>query len=259
MGRVRAEKEFRMHTSHRALSSVTIPSKKKAWVRPVALTVLCLACASAAALGVDALRQRQAVGPFIEPVPADPAAWFAQKMRADTRAPDFTASRVTDGTEVRLSDFRGGKPVVLIFGSLSCDRLCAQAEELERLYRAYRDRADFLFVYIREAHGRGAVVPIHSRAAMQKAMAEHNLSIPCVRDSGAAEGAYDAWPKRLVVVGPDGRIVLDAGRGMPERWDLEEVEAWLRSHTSPVPERAKKASAGQGDPPGQEHRPVPPV
>jgi hypothetical protein len=123
---------------------------------------------------------------------------------------------------------------VLIFGSLSCGPLRAQSEELERLYRAYRDRADFLFVYIREAHMRGAVLPMNSRDAVRKAMAAHNLSIPCALDGGTALRAYDAWPKRLVIVGAEGRIVLDAGRGLPDRWDLDEVEAWLKSHAHPA-------------------------
>jgi peroxiredoxin len=217
-----------MHTTNSSLSSVTIPTKKKTWARAMALAVICLACASAGALGIDALRHRQAVGAFTQVAPADPASWYAMKMPASSRAPDFAASRVPDGKPVRLSDFQGRKPVVLIFGSLSCDRLCAQAGQLERLYRSYRDRAEFLFVYIREAH-MPAQVQTRSCAALQAALAAHKLSLPCVLDSGSAERAYDAWPKRLVIVGADGSIVLDAGRGLPDRWDLDEVEAWLRS------------------------------
>jgi hypothetical protein len=240
-----------MHTSNPALRSVTIPTKKKTWARPMALAVICLACASAGALAIDAVLQWQADGGIKEATPADPAAWFAMKMPARTRAPDFMASRVLDGKTVRLSDFQGSKPVVLIFGSLSCDRLCAQEEELERLYRAYRDRAEFLFVYIREAHA-PTEVPTRSCAAVQAAMAAHKLSIPCALDSGSAERTYDAWPKRLVIVGADGLIGLDAGRGLPDRWDLDEVEAWLRSHTllsdpSPaVPQRQAAFKGAQG-------------
>jgi hypothetical protein len=196
----------------------------------MALTVICLGCASAGALGVDALRQRQTDGEPSAIIFHDAASWYAVRMPAGTRAPDFTASRVTDGKVVRLSDFQGRRPVVLIFGSLSCDRLFAQSEELEGLYRSYRDRADFLFVYIREAHLSAAVLPSNSRDAVRKAMAAQKLSIPCALDDGTAESAYDAWPKRLVIVGADGRIALDAGHGLPDVWDLHEVEAWLKRH-----------------------------
>jgi hypothetical protein len=37
----------------------------------------------------------------------------------NTEAPDFSLASLDEGGEVRLSDFRGHKPVVLIFGSFS--------------------------------------------------------------------------------------------------------------------------------------------
>jgi peroxiredoxin len=37
--------------------------------------------------------------------------------RAGDMAPDFTLSDVTGNESVRLSDFRGQKPVALVFGS----------------------------------------------------------------------------------------------------------------------------------------------
>jgi peroxiredoxin len=153
------------------------------------------------------------------------------KMQAGAPAPELTLTRITDGKAIHLSDICGHKPVVLIFGSLSCDRLCAQTDDLERLYRTYHDRAEFLFVYIREVHQRAEVPPSNRRNAVQQAIAAQKLTIPCALDSGKAEAAYNAWPKRLVVVGADGRIVLDAGRGLPDLWDLSEVEAWLKTQS----------------------------
>jgi hypothetical protein len=52
---------------------------------------------------------------------------------------------------------------------------------------------------------------------------------------GEVERAYDAYPKRLVVVGSDGRVVYDGGRGTgggPSEWDLREVETHIRTALS---------------------------
>jgi peroxiredoxin len=45
------------------------------------------------------------------------AAWFRSRMPAGAAAPDFALPRFAGGGEVRLSGFRGHRPVVLAFGS----------------------------------------------------------------------------------------------------------------------------------------------
>ena len=58
---------------------------------------------------------------------------------------------------------------------------------------------------------------------------------------GDAERAFDAYPKRLVVVGADGGIAYDGGRGAklgPSAWDLGAVEAHLRAAGSRAGVRA---------------------
>jgi hypothetical protein len=92
------------------------------------LLLLCLTGGSAAALGVDALLNRE---PPLEdqPLPESQwspgpgvvgsAAWMASKLPDGTPAPDFTLPRLTDRSAVTLSAFRGHKPVVLIFGSFT--------------------------------------------------------------------------------------------------------------------------------------------
>jgi hypothetical protein len=156
---------------------------------------------------------------------------------------NFTLPDVTSGQDVRLSDFRGRRPVVLIFGSPGRGTLRDQAGRLEDLFRAYRGRAAFLFIALREAPALPPVgPPADSREQTRQAMTFLGLSFPCLLDTryGDTTRAYRAWPQRLAIVGVNGRLALDAGCGLPEGWDLREVEAWLMDH----PREASEARRG---------------
>jgi peroxiredoxin len=225
-----------MHCQPSRPDCAPIPKQKRRRTGLLTVAFLCLAAGIAGALGVESLlhaRLHEGSDGRLDTPRHSAAEWFAATLPVGSAAPDFTLPRLEDGRQVRLSSFRGHKPVVLVFGSLSCDRLCDQWDELERLRRAYQGRAEFLFVYIREAHMDAP--RDRSRPPMewvQQTVAERKLAFPCIfAGGGEVERAYDAWPKRLVVVGVDGRIALDAGRGLPDRWELDEVEAWLESHT----------------------------
>ena len=75
---------------------------------------------------------------------------LARTLKVGSPAPDFTLPAVRGDGEVSLSGFRG-RPVVLVFGSFSCIVFHDRVAEIERLHRAYKDRADFLFVNVTEA------------------------------------------------------------------------------------------------------------
>ncbi len=62
------------------------------------------------------------------------------------------------------------------------------------------------------------------------------LSVPTLvdRDDNAVNRAYAGWPDRLYVVGTDGRIAYQGAPG-PKGFKVNEVEDWLRKHTSPRP------------------------
>src|SRR5688572_14993925 len=94
--------------------------------------------------------------------------------------------------------------------------------DLEKLAQAYRGRADFLLVYIREAHP-DSTVPLtrdgkavletlgqtndvaERKRRAEELRAELKLSFPAVvdKEDNAANVAYAGWPERLVVVGAD--------------------------------------------------------
>jgi hypothetical protein len=95
------------------------------------------------------------------------------------------------------------------------------------MFQAFRDRAEFVFVYIREAHPsdsgwpdpqtpipdprtqaeRGQVATTCSRTLA--------LSLPQIVDGldDKVSLAYGAWPERIYVIGTDGRVAYRGGIG----------------------------------------------
>lgn len=99
--------------------------------------------------------------------------------------------------------------------------------DIRFLHETYGDRADFLMVYIREAHPKGGwEIPEVSVIAdpmdfTQRALAatqctrEFGFEFPTVVDDMLDSTAvkYAAWPDRLYVVGPEGRVLYAGGQG----------------------------------------------
>jgi hypothetical protein len=170
---------------------------------------------------------------------------LAHTLRPGTPAPDFTLADIRTGGPVRLASLRG-RPVVLVFGSFGCDVLCSQLGRLRELYREYGRRVQFLFVYVTEAPHEGGLPDARGdrarRAALVRAAWEgRGLPFPCLLDGPdcEAEEAYRAWPLRLVLVGADGRVLADLGRGLPAGWDLRQARDKLKRVLAP------RVSAGQ--------------
>jgi len=161
-------------------------------------------------------------------------------------APDFELADAAGRNGVRLSDFRGKSPIVLVFGSYTCPNFRASADALNALYRRYDSQARFFLVYIREAHAEGdwqstrnereglALEPAEtmdekeSHAAM--CSLKLHLAFPALVDKmdGAVESAYAAWPSRAFVIGTDGRILYST-RLTQLDFRPEEMESALRA------------------------------
>jgi hypothetical protein len=117
-------------------------------------------------------------------------------------------------------------------------------DRLRQLYQAYHGEVAFVLVYIREGpHEQPAEV---QNAYLKAGLLEETTSSRCQRievglealelpfpclvdeEDGAVEALYHAFPERLVVVGRDGHIVHDAGRGIAldgqGGWDYEAIE-----------------------------------
>jgi hypothetical protein len=141
---------------------------------------------------------------------------------------------------VSLADFRG-RPVVLVFGSFTCDVFCRQFGRVRELADAYRDQVAFVFVYVNDAgHPPPSQGPL-SRYARQTAEPERRRQIrelldevgwsdPCAFGVGSpAQSAYHAFPQRLVIIDEGGQIAFDAGGGLPNGWDWSAVKARLEA------------------------------
>ena len=112
------------------------------------------------------------------------------------------------------------------------------------MYGEYKDRADFLAVYIREAHpldewqmksnvDESICYPQPKNFPQRLAIANDfvqrfHFPLPIAVDTmaDAADHIYAAWPERLYVIDESGKIVYRGGLG-PFNYHPEEVRAWL--------------------------------
>jgi thiol-disulfide isomerase/thioredoxin len=173
----------------------------------------------------------------------------AETIRAGAPAPDFTL-RSPDGEQaVTLSDFKGKKPVVLIFGSYTCPPFRDVYPKLEQLHQQYGKDVAFFYVYIREAHPEdGWKMPRNQREGIMikdpRSMAERTqvakdaclffkTNIPALVDTmdNATDAKYAGWPSRIFIVDTAGNVAV---RGEPGPRGLvpaaREAETWLKKH-----------------------------
>jgi thiol-disulfide isomerase/thioredoxin len=76
---------------------------------------------------------------------------FALRLKQGDKAPLFSL-KDTQGMAVRLQDLLGDRPIVIEFGSKTCDPCMGQVGPLNKLAERYRGKAKFVFIYCREAH-----------------------------------------------------------------------------------------------------------
>jgi thiol-disulfide isomerase/thioredoxin len=174
-------------------------------------------------------------------------------LRVGDMAPDFSLTSLDGKKQVRLSDYRGAKPVVLIFGSYTCPPFRDVYPKLEKLHQEYGREVAFLYVYIREAHAEdGWKMPRNQHEGIKilepKSMADRSqvakqactffkTAIPAVIDTmdDATDRAYAAWPSRIFVVDNTGKIAVQGGPG--PRGLVPAAEAagtWLKKTHGPA-------------------------
>jgi len=114
------------------------------------------------------------------------------------------------------------------------------------MYERFQDHAEFLTIYIKEAHPddewqmdvnlKEEVCYVQPKTTAQRVAIANDFSrrfkfpLPLAVDdiSNPAEQAFAAWPERLYVIGEDGKIVYKGGLG-PFDYKPEEVRAWLEA------------------------------
>ena len=113
---------------------------------------------------------------------------------------------------------------------------------LQKVYETYGDQVDFWWIYIREAHPTNSRRPaehveiaqpttLEGRSEVaQGCTAALNLKIPQLVDDmeDTVSTAYAAWPDRLYILSPDGKVAYQGERG-PWGFKTDEMEERLKA------------------------------
>ncbi len=180
----------------------------------------------------------------------------------DDVAPDFELRPLGGGEPIRLSDRIGKKPMVLVFGNFTCGPFRSTYPAVEAVRERQTDNADFLMVYVREAHPTdGWAMKSNDKAGVSVAQpttfeerqtvaeqcaAKLNPSMPLLIDhiNDTVGNAYSGMPARLYVIDTNGRVAYKSGRG-PFGFKPEEMEQALLMLT--LDEASKKAAVAIPD------------
>ena len=132
--------------------------------------------------------------------------------------------------------------------------------DVVQIYEDYKERADFLTVYVREAHPtdewqmksnlKDDVCYAQPKTLEQRVtiandfVKRFNFTLPFGIDdmSNAANDAYAAWPERIYIIDESGRIAYRGGIG-PFNYKPEEAREWLAARYGAVKHEASKSSA----------------
>lgn len=146
-------------------------------------------------------------------------------------APRFTLVNGSDGQKIALADQLGKRPLVLVFGNFSCGPFRSWSQTLAELATKYQERANFLGVYVREAHPTdGWRMESNDKVGVQypqptdfpgrlqvakRCETTLKLRFPLLVDGLNDEvgQAYSGMPARLYVLDPAGVITYKSARG----------------------------------------------
>lgn len=121
------------------------------------------------------------------------------------------------------------------------------------MFDDYKDHADFLTIYVREAHptdewqmksnekDKDNVCYAQPKTLAQRVAIANDFTqrfkyaVPFGIDqmNNAANDAYAAWPERLYVLDESGHVAYKGGNG-PFKYDPKEVRAWLAARYGEV-------------------------
>lgn len=190
-------------------------------------------------------KMKQGKKPGEEIAPAAKEEFDEQKLKLGDAAPDFELKRRDGSGVLKLSSYEGKKPVVLVFGSITCSPFRQKVMGVKPLYEKYKDKAEFVMVYIREAHPESVIqVREEGKEVLKKfeqtdSFAQRmenaqycssllDLPFPIIvdGDDNQVKEAYAGWPIRLMVVDEKGKIAFDGGKG-PKGFEADKLGDWL--------------------------------
>ena len=137
-----------------------------------------------------------------------------------------------------------------------------------QIYEDYKEHADFLTVYVREAHptdewqmksnlkDKDDVCYAQPKTLEQRLIIANDFTkrfkfpLPFGIDdmSNAANDAYAAWPERLYIIDEGGHIAYRGGMG-PFNYHPAEVREWLAARYGAVKHEAPKSLPGSSPAP----------
>lgn len=184
--------------------------------------------------------------------------------KLDESVSDFTLKTNDGKSEITLSKLIGPKPVVLVFGSFTCGPFRSESGNVEKLYRRYKDRANFVMVYVREAHPTdgwrmesndrvGAVTAqpktYEERADVaQKCGRLFNIGFPMLVDTidDTVGARYSGMPGRLYLIDRAGKVAFKSGRGpyLFKPAELEQAIVLLLQEQGPKEGEARASNRG---------------
>ena len=131
-----------------------------------------------------------------------------------------------------------------------------------KIYDDYKDHADFLTVYVREAHPTdewqmksnvkedvcyAQPKTLEQRVAIAKDFVQRQkYPLPFGIDdmNNAADLAYSAWPERLYIIDEQGHVAYAGGMG-PFNYNPDEVRAWLAKRFGAVTQTSSAAAPAE--------------
>src|SRR5260370_105435 len=153
------------------------------------------------------------------------------------------------------------RPLVLVFGSFTCPPFRRQVGDVVQIYNDYKERADFLTVYVREAHptdewqmksnlkDKDDVCYAQPKTLEQRVIIANDFikrfkfPLPFGIDdmSNAADNAYSPWPEPIYIIDESGRIAYRGGMG-PFNYKPEETPEGLAARYAPLKHQPPKST-----------------
>ncbi len=140
------------------------------------------------------------------------------KFRQGTAAPGDTVPGfeliTTRDEQLVNADLFRGKPVLFVFGSMTCPMTASSAPSIQELYKEFGERVDFIMMYVREAHpgenyaqAETLEDKIESARALQKFYCiDWTVAADTLR--GDLHRALDPKPNAAYLVSGDGEILF---------------------------------------------------
>ncbi len=127
--------------------------------------------------------------------------------------PDFELI-TTEGARLTNDDIFGDRPVIFVFGSMTCPMTASAAPSVQDLYDEFGDRVKFIMMYVREAHPGehfAQVATIEEKLGHARSLKEfYDIQWTVAADSvnGSLHRALDPKPNSAFLMDRDGTILF---------------------------------------------------